>query len=407
MQNTLVTLYAGLSADIVAYTDRLKLAAEKSDGWKCALYVRNSGKLYEFGYLEEGSHVSFDATERGSRRLGDRSEALKQEMLNNRAAAIAAGRAFGLSLLGTSASAPAPAPIVEYVQVVDPAAQELAAQLAAEVERLNAELAAAKAAQTVGGKTTHPIMPYALGFLRQRINVYLNGEAGTGKTTLAAHLADALGTPFGFCGRVYDAVELTGYRDMAGKLVRTTFREIWEFGGLFCWDEFDRSDSGAIAAFHAAMDNGVMAFPDGLVKRHPNCYLIATGNTNLGGADTRYVAANQLDGATRDRWRGITVDYAPNVETAMAKGDTLLADFNRDLRETVNRCGLDHIVGTRGMRDFATMRHAETDRSVFPEDKLFADCFFGLWARDDVRTVSRNLADQNNTYASYMLKLAA
>jgi MoxR-like ATPase len=131
---------------------------------------------------------------------------------------------------------------------------------------------------------------------------FIFGEAGIGKTTLAELVADALGIPFHFTGAVQKPHQLTGYTDASGRLVRTPFREAFENGGLFLFDEVDASAPQALLTVNAALSNGWQDFPDGRIRAHKDFRFIASANTNGTGASRTYSGRNQLDAASLDRF---------------------------------------------------------------------------------------------------------
>ena len=55
------------------------------------------------------------------------------------------------------------------------------------------------------------------------------------------HVAKALGRTFYFTGAVDNVFKLNGYMDANGNYVRTSFREAYEWGGVFLFDEIDAS----------------------------------------------------------------------------------------------------------------------------------------------------------------------
>jgi MoxR-like ATPase len=144
------------------------------------------------------------------------------------------------------------------------------------------------------------------------------GPAGSGKTTLAEQICTILQRPFYMEARVTSEFKLIGFIDAHGKVVRTQFREAYEHGGGFLFDEVDASDPDALTSFNAALANDSCPFPDGLVKRHPDFFAIAAGNTFGRGADRQYVGRNQLDAATLDRFQVFEVDYDEALESKLA-----------------------------------------------------------------------------------------
>lgn len=138
----------------------------------------------------------------------------------------------------------------------------------------------------------------------ERLNVWLAGPAGTGKTTAAKKVAEALELPFHIHGAIATPFQLLGYKDAGGVYHSTAFRQGWENGGIVMLDEIDGSDPNAlIGSVNAALANGVCYFPDGkLVPRHPDCVIIAGANTWGNGASADYVGRMKQDASLNDRF---------------------------------------------------------------------------------------------------------
>ena len=100
------------------------------------------------------------------------------------------------------------------------------------------------------------------------------------------------------------------------------FREAYENGGVFHFDEVDNSHPSVLAVINAALANGHMAFPDGMVKRHPDFRCVASANTYGNGPDRAYVGRQAMDMATKDRFEivSIPVDEALEESLCMAHG---------------------------------------------------------------------------------------
>ena len=196
-------------------------------------------------------------------------------------------------------------------------------------------------------------------------SVFLAGPAGAGKTTIAEQCAEALETPFFFTGAVGSEYKLTGFVDAQGRTVRTAFREAFEHGGLFLFDEIDASDPAALLAFNAALSNGKFDFPDGSVNRHPQFRCIASANTWGGGASREYVGRNQLDAATLDRFSRIAMDYDPQLENLIAgalhQHGAAVAYYVQELRAAARRHSIRHVISPR-----ATYRTCKALRAEIP-----------------------------------------
>ena len=193
---------------------------------------------------------------------------------------------------------------------------------------------------------THRNQPKLIRMLAAGGHVYLHGPAGSGKTTAAKLAAKAFDLPFYFAAKVESEYMLLGFKDARGETVRTPFREAYEHGGLFLFDELDGSSASAVVAMNAALANGICAFPDGVVSMHENFKCIGGGNTKLSGATREYVGRNQLDAASVDRFDFLEWNYDDALETALATN----ADWCRyvqSARRAVEARALKHLVTPR------------------------------------------------------------
>jgi midasin (ATPase involved in ribosome maturation) len=145
-------------------------------------------------------------------------------------------------------------------------------------------------------------------------NILLVGPAGSGKTTAAEQVATALGLDYAYTGAIDSPYPLIGYRSADGTYIDTPFRRIYENGGVFLFDEVDSSDPSATLALNACLANGLAAFPDRMVKRHPDCLVIAAGNTWGLGATADYCGRNKLDTAFLDRFIKLPWDIDEALE---------------------------------------------------------------------------------------------
>lgn len=146
---------------------------------------------------------------------------------------------------------------------------------------------------------------------------YLVGPAGCGKTTLASQLADALGLEYGHISLTAGASEtwLWGRQTPTGFSVGQ-FAHMYEYGGVFLFDEIDAADANLLIALNTALANGSAYNPiEGRkISKHKDFYVVAAGNTFGLGADFVYTGRQRLDGATLDRFAAIKIDYIPEIE---------------------------------------------------------------------------------------------
>jgi len=192
----------------------------------------------------------------------------------------------------------------------------------------------------------HNQFPTLLKILATKLNVYLVGPAGSGKTHASIQVAKALNVPFHFTGAVASEFKLTGFMDAQGRIVSTEFRKAYENGGLFLFDEIDASYPQAVLAFNAALANDYMDFPDKRVLRHKDFYCIAAANTYGQGADRQYIGRNQLDAASLDRFVFIDWNYDENLERDLA-GNEEWSNYVQKIRRFIVANKIRHVVSPR------------------------------------------------------------
>jgi len=225
----------------------------------------------------------------------------------------------------------------------------------------------------------HPKAKAALMLLQQpRIddcNMYIWGEAGSGKTTLAEQIAEAMGLKLYFTGAALTKFDLLGFMLPSDVVIETGFMNAWINGGVFLLDDADRSCPKALAMLNMALANGKCDFSNtgqGMIDRHPECYIIFTGNTPMTGANAKYSAASKVDSATRDRFMFVRVDMDNKHELKITPNQEWTKRVQK-VRATVKKLGgnIERIVEVTMRASFlgapllkAGMSQADVEESV-------------------------------------------
>ena len=149
--------------------------------------------------------------------------------------------------------------------------------------------------------------------------------------------------------------------DKLKSLIKAGMNNIWMVGPAGCGkstiarnakksiiliDEMTALDPSVAQVINAALANGEIETTTGTVLRHPECIIIATSNTFGNGADRQYVANNQLDASTIDRFTGaiIEVNYSVKYESQF---DQEVVDYIYLLRNCIKINSLRRIASTR------------------------------------------------------------
>ena len=180
-----------------------------------------------------------------------------------------------------------------------------------------------------------------------KLNIWLKGPAGSGKTTAAKKVAEALGQSFQFNGAISTEYELMGFRDAHGTYHTTAFREIFENGGVYLFDEVDSSLPKAVLAFNAALANGECRFPDRMVARHKDCVILAGANTAGNGGTSDYVGRMKQDLAFLNRFVMIDWPLDEALEKALASNKDWVRKVQK-FRSNADKRGIKgHIISPR------------------------------------------------------------
>lgn len=188
-------------------------------------------------------------------------------------------------------------------------------------------------------------------------NIWMVGPAGCGKSTMARMTAKELNLPYLCisCGIGTSATEFLGYKYPTRE--STKFAEYYAKPSIILIDEMTALDPAVGQVLNAALANDEIETTTGLVSRNPECIIIATSNTFGSGASRQYVANNQLDASTIDRFIGgiIEVDYSVDYESQY---DVDVVNYVWKLRECIKTCNIRRIASTRMIQSGTRMKKA-------------------------------------------------
>lgn len=229
-------------------------------------------------------------------------------------------------------------------------------------------------------------------------NIWMVGPAGCGKSTIARNVAKQLNLPYLCisCGIGTSATEFVGYKYPERE--STKFSEYYNKPSVILIDEFTALDPAVAQVCNAALANGEIETTTGLVHRHPECIIIATSNTFGNGADRQYVANNQLDASTIDRFVGgiIDVNYSDKFESQY---DEEVVSYVNTLRRIIKDEQLRRIASTRMIQAGHTMKN-----NYFADwkDRLIIN-----WSDNEKRIVYDHLNNSLSINNQYQVKYAA
>lgn len=229
-------------------------------------------------------------------------------------------------------------------------------------------------------------------------NIWMVGPAGCGKSTIARNVAKQLNLPYLCisCGIGTSATEFVGYKYPERE--STKFSEYYNKPSVILIDEFTALDPAVAQVCNAALANGEIETTTGLVHRHPECIIIATSNTFGNGADRQYVANNQLDASTIDRFVGgiIDVNYSDKFESQY---DEEVVSYVNTLRRIIKDEQLRRIASTRMIQAGHTMKN-----NYFADwkDRLIIN-----WSDNEKRIVYDHLNNSLSVNNQYQVKYAA
>ena len=250
-------------------------------------------------------------------------------------------------------------------------------------------------------KTTgifHKEFPNILDLADLRMNIFLFGPTGCGKSHVCEQLAESLGLPFGFvsCTAGMSEGVIGGKLLPVGKggafdYVVSEFVKFYENGGVFLLDEIDAADPNVLLFINAALASEKCPVSNRIAspyaKKHEDFICIAAANTAGTNADRLYSGRNKLDASTLDRFQvgKIMMDYDIEVEKMLCPDEELLARCHV-IRESLENNRLERAMSTRFIRDAYRMK-TEKNWDIEKIDRAY----FSGWREDEMNKVKVEL----------------
>lgn len=169
-------------------------------------------------------------------------------------------------------------------------------------------------------KHAHAMLEKLIFIISLKKHAYLWGPPGSGKSTGAMHAADALSLKYGYISLNPQTPEsrLIGYNDANGKYVKTVLFDLYSKGGVYCIDEMDNASASLLTTLNSLLENGFGAFPCGMIEKHPDFVVVATGNTAGRGGNMQFPERRAFDAAFAERFSYLHWGYDEAMERDVA-----------------------------------------------------------------------------------------
>lgn len=216
------------------------------------------------------------------------------------------------------------------------------------------------------------------------IHSWLYGPAGTGKSTLAKQVFQAMGiqsvtlsvTPDMMRHHFFGTVNA-----LTGEFRETAFYQAYKYGWGILLDECDNATASFLNGLNDGLASQSMTFDNGeVVERHPMFRCIAAGNTVGHGATAMY-RRNQLDEATLDRFTYCYIGLDESIEdagvAARLSDQSVASDLIRVVRvarRNVDTHNLRMVVTPRAAFDGARMLELGEPMVNVMRDRILRGC---------------------------------
>jgi midasin (ATPase involved in ribosome maturation) len=164
------------------------------------------------------------------------------------------------------------------------------------------------------------------------VPVWLEGESGSGKTTIVQQVAEDMNVPLYsiVMTRQTSLGAFAGIISAHGKYLPTNFRKAYEHGGIFLIDEINAADPNLLLVLNS-LRNGYFPFNDGYIEPpHKDFRIAATSNPN----DKDYSQRDDLDMSTENRFVKIMINQDEKLINNLLSEETTvsLSVINKELK---------------------------------------------------------------------------
>ncbi len=285
------------------------------------------------------------------------------------------------------------AAVVDYIENESGAMAHIEQRIKEEAQKLQPHIIHVNKVElgTIKG-TKHHFFEQALKLTVLEHQLYVAGPAGTGKTTMAAQIAEALKLSFAHisCTAGMSEAHLLGRMLADGSYCGSEFVRTYENGGVFLFDEVDAADPNTLLIINSALSNGAMSVPNRrdkqIAKRHKDFYAVCAANT-WGVGSVEYAGRNILDAAFLDRFAGskLLIDYDEALELTLVNGNTNIFTAIKKIRDNVTAAKIRRVVSTRA---FVSAARQTGSGSTL---KQFVDVFMTGWTTEEKQKAIANV----------------
>lgn len=263
------------------------------------------------------------------------------------------------------------------------------------------------------GVVYNKIIDDCIYFILHNFYPYLYGPSGAGKNYFVKQLAELFELPVANIGYITEECDIVGGKTAHGAYSPSNFYNCWLNGYFGFANEFDNSIASAaikLGEFMDAEPGEEYSFPGlRVVKRHPNCRIIAAGNTTGSGFSRTYNARQKFDESLQQRFKFMKFDFDPNVERKILEDHLEWYDFAVLFREALDSYWKGKNKETEGQittRDFRDIR-TEIEDDFLKVDKIFLYEFIETKDRDCLATVFKYMDEKSDKDAQFDVRAKA